>query len=107
MQPDVFVVGLREGKLPPYPFELVDLVLAIEVASPNNPEYDYQTKRELYLGNRIPEYWIVDPRTRTLARWRDASDSGELLVHRIEWQPSGLDAPLVIELPEFFDDALG
>ena len=107
VQPDVFVVTLRDGRRPSYPFELVDLLLAIEVASPSNPEYDYQTKRELYLGNGVPEYWIVDPQARTFVRWRGAADPGELLAQRIEWQPAGLDAPLVIDLPEFFEDALG
>jgi hypothetical protein len=29
-----------------------------------------------------------------------------LLVERVEWQLAGLDVPLVIEIPAFFDDAL-
>ena len=31
---------------------------------------DYQIKRRLYLASGIPEYWIVSPDTRTIARWR-------------------------------------
>lgn len=80
--------------------------MAVEVLSPSNPKYDYQTKRQLYLGAGIPEYWIIDPEAQTFARWRGTTDPGELLAKRIEWQPSGLDVPLVIELPEFFADAL-
>ena len=107
VQPDVFVIKLRDGRYPPDPFELADVLLAIEVVSPGNPQYDYQTKRVLYLGSGVPEYWIVDPMARTIARWRSAADRGELQVDRIEWQPAGVDAPFVIQIPAFFDDALG
>jgi len=107
VQPDVFVVKLTDGRRPPYPFDLTDLVLVVEVVSPNHSQYDYQTKRELYLPNGVVEYWIVDPEARTFARWRDATDRGELLTETIMWQPDGLDSPLVIDVPRFFDDALG
>ena len=49
VQPDVFVVRLVEGKRPTYPYELHDLLLAVEVVSPSNPILDYQVKRDLYL----------------------------------------------------------
>ena len=35
VQPDVFVVRRVEGKLPRYPFAMSDLLLAVEVPSPN------------------------------------------------------------------------
>jgi Uma2 family endonuclease len=107
VQPDVYAVKLVDGKRPTYPFDLADVLLAVEVLSASNPKYDYQTKRRLYLRGGIPEYWIVDPEAQTFARWRGASDSGELVTERIEWQPSGLEASLVIDLPTFFEDALG
>src|SRR5262245_2269013 len=69
VQPDVFVVRLIDNKRPAYPFDLADLLLAAEVESPSNPEYDYHTKRTLYLSSGVPEYWIVSPVTRTFARW--------------------------------------
>jgi hypothetical protein len=56
VQPDVFAVRLVDGGRPPYPYELRDLLLAIEVESPDNPAYDYQTKRRLYLSNGVPEF---------------------------------------------------
>lgn len=107
IQPDVFAVKLVEGKRPAYPFDLRDVLLPVEVLSPSNPKYDYQTKRQLYFRAGIPEYWIIDPGAQTFARWRGAADPGELLTERIQWQPGGLEVPLVIELPEFFEDALG
>ncbi|HEY7396032.1 MAG TPA: Uma2 family endonuclease, partial [Gemmatimonadaceae bacterium] len=37
VQPDIFVVRVTSGKRPVYPFDLTDLLLAIEVESPSNP----------------------------------------------------------------------
>lgn len=107
VQPDIFVVRLNDGRRPPYPFELSDLLLAVEVESPSNPDYDYQTKRELYLRNGVPEYWIVSPVARTLARWRGAVDPGEMITGGMIWQPTGMPEPFTLDLPEFFEDALG
>jgi Uma2 family endonuclease len=107
VQPDVFAVRLMASGRPPYPFEQSDLLLAVEVESPGNREYDYHTKRKLYLSNGIPEYWIVSPDTRTFARWRASGDAAELLTDRIEWQPAAMPTPLIIDIPEFFEDALG
>ncbi|HEY9229718.1 MAG TPA: Uma2 family endonuclease [Gemmatimonadaceae bacterium] len=107
LQPDVFVVRLIDGRRPSYPFELTDLLLIVEVESPSNAAYDYQTKRRLYLTSGVPEYWVVSPEAQTFARWRGSEDIGELLSTRIEWRPSGMDPSLVIDIPEFFADALG
>lgn len=107
VQPDVFVIRLKDQQRPPYPFDLADLLLAVEVESPSDPAYDYQTKRELYLSNGIPEYWVVNASARTVARWRSGHESAELATARLVWQPDGMTAPLTIDLPAFFDDALG
>ncbi|WP_411279234.1 Uma2 family endonuclease [Gemmatimonas sp.] len=79
VQPDVFVVGVTDGKRPAYPYDLRDLLLAIEVVSPSNPRLDYHIKRELYLRDGVGEYWVVNP---------DAAQ------------------PFVFMLPAFFDEAL-
>jgi Uma2 family endonuclease len=106
VQPDVFVVRLTDGKRPTYPFDLSDLLLAVEVQSPSNPAYDYQVKRELYLNNGVPEYWIVNADSRNVVRWRGTADPGEILSMRLEWQPSGMGTAFVLELAEFFETAL-
>jgi len=49
----------------------------------------------------------VSPEARTFSRWRGPSEDGELLTTRFEWQPIGMPEPLLIGIPEFFDDALG
>ena len=107
VQPDVFVVRLVEGALPAYPFAMSDILLAVEVPSPGNPSYDYQTKRMLYIANGIPEYWVLNGEARNLSRWRGTADPGEVLSGRVEWQPEGMATPFVLDLPRFFDEASG
>jgi Uma2 family endonuclease len=107
VQPDIFVVRLKEGAVPSFPFDMRDLLLAVEVESPSNAAHDYQTKRELYLRNGVPEYWIISPEKRTVARWQSADDPGELLTQRLEWQPDGMAEAFAMELSEFFEDAFG
>ena len=107
VQPDVFVVRLVHGEYPAYPFALSDLVLAVEVESPSNADYDYQVKRSLYLRNGVPEYWVVNPIARIVSRWRHADEPGEVFSTRMTWHPHGMAEPLVIDLPALFDDALG
>ena len=106
VQPDVFVVRLRDGKRPSYPYELSDLLLAAEVPSPGNSAYDYQEKRGLYLREGVGEYWIVNGESRNVSRWRGVADPGEVLSERLEWHPAGMPSPLVFHLPSFFEDAV-
>lgn len=107
VHPDVFAVRLTDGKRPPYPYDLRDVLLAIEVESPSTPLLDYQVKRELYLSHGVPEYWVANPDGRVVSRWRSLHDSGEVFSNRIDWQPAGIALPLVLDLPALFDDALG
>ncbi|MGH7584593.1 MAG: Uma2 family endonuclease [Gemmatimonadales bacterium] len=107
VQPDVFVVRLTAGRRPPYPFDLGDLLLAVEISSPGNPRLDYQVKRELYLAHGIPEYWIVNAEARVFSRWTSVEDPGQEFSHSITYHPAGLPEPLVIEIPALFDEALG
>jgi Uma2 family endonuclease len=107
VQPDIFIVRVTGGKRPQYPFDLSDLLLAVEVESPSNPRYDYQTKRALYLGAGVPEYWVVSADARTISRWHRAGDPGEILSQHIAWHPAGMESALGIDLPSFFTEALG
>ena len=40
--------------------------LTVEIVSPDKPKRDLVDKRRDYAEARIPEYWIVDPRTETV-----------------------------------------
>jgi Uma2 family endonuclease len=106
VQPDVFVVRLTDGKRPTYPYDLSDLLLAVEVQSPSNPRLDYQVKRALYLASGVVEYWVVNAEARNISRWRGAEDPGEVLSERIEWQPAGMSVPFELDLQRFFEEAL-
>jgi Uma2 family endonuclease len=105
VQPDVFVVRVTESGRPPYPYDLGDLLLAVEVASPSSRRLDYHVKRELYLREGVEEYWVIDPDARNVLRWRGRSEPGEILSERVEWQPAGAREPFVLTLEEFFDEA--
>ena len=106
VQPNVFVVRLIDGKRPNYPYELRDLLLAVEVGSPSNPLLDYQVKRDLYLREGVREYWIINPDARNLSRWQGRGDPGEVLSHSVQWQPEGMASTFALDLAEFFAEAV-
>ena len=106
LQPDVFVLRLTDGKRPPYPYDLGDLLLTVEVSSPSNPRLDYHVKRELYLHEGVADYWVINTEARNVSRWRGRDDPGELLSETVTWQPEGASEPFVLELESFFEDAL-
>lgn len=106
VQPDVFAVRLFDGRYPEYPYRMSDLLLVVEVESPGNPLYDHHVKRELYLSGGVPEYWIVSADARIVTRWRSPADPGEVFGRHIEWDPPGMPAPLGIDLPALFTEAV-
>jgi Uma2 family endonuclease len=107
VQPDVFVMRLTDGKRPTYPYDLSDLLLAVEVLSPSNRRLDLHIKRELYVREGVVEYWVIDPDARNVSRWRGRNDPGEVLSEVATWQPTGAPQPFVLTLASFFEEALG
>ena len=105
VQPDVFVVRRIDGTRPAYPYELHDLLLAVEVVSPSNPLLDYQIKRDLYLREGVGEYWVVNPDARNVSRWRGRDDPGDVLSKEVVWHPEGMPAAFKLTLDEFFAQA--
>lgn len=64
-EPDVlFIANAHVQQSTAQWFEQIDL--AMEVVSPDDPARDLEIKRREYALARIPEYWIVDPRTREI-----------------------------------------
>lgn len=53
--------------------------LAIEVLSPSTRHIDRGVKKEAYREAGVPEYWLVDPRTRTIEVYR-LSEGGDRYV---------------------------
>lgn len=105
VQPDIYVVRYHDGRLPPYPFHLRELALAVEVASPGKPFLDYQVKQRLYLSEGVAEYWVVNLEERNLTRWRGRHDA-EVLTQQIDWRLNDAAEPVVIDLVELFATVL-
>jgi Uma2 family endonuclease len=80
--------------------------LVVEIVSPFTRRRDYTTKREFYLERRIPEYWVVDGEERTILVVRPGM-KGVRQRARIDWQPAGAPEPFVLDVAEYFREALG
>lgn len=65
VQPDVVVVlKMNEHIVKDWIRGVPDLL--VEVISPDSPERDRFTKRNLYARNGVKEYWLVDDETRSV-----------------------------------------
>jgi Uma2 family endonuclease len=109
VQPDVFVVPLREdGRLPQVWTDIRTLLLAIEVLSPSTARYDRVTKRRFFARAGVPEYWIVDVDARVIERWTPSDERPEILGEDavLEWCPTGARTPFTIPLAAFFAEVL-
>lgn len=102
VQPDLFVVPLRDGREPiEWPEFGVPLLIA-EVLSPTTAFHDRTTKRRRYQRSKVGEYWIVDIDARVIERWRPDDERPEILSERLEWQPDPTIPPLDIDLGAYF-----
>lgn len=102
VQPDVFVLPAVDGKRARTFREAGQLELAVEVLSPSSARADRYVKRRMYQSERVPEYWIVDVASRLVERWHPDDEEPEVLLDRLTWQPLTEQAPLVLDLEEFF-----
>ena len=107
VEPDLFVVPLVDGAKPLEWAAVQRLLLAVEVLSPGSARYDRFTKRMLYQAREVPEYWIVDPNTRMVERWRPGDERAEFLADTLAWQPDPRHPPLTVDLPRYFREVLG
>ncbi|MDZ7629935.1 MAG: Uma2 family endonuclease [Gemmatimonadaceae bacterium] len=107
VQPDLFAfpapVRMRDFTYD----DIQHLDLAIEILSPSTARVDRSIKRRLYQAQGVSEYWVVDGDARTVERWWPTSTEGELVSGTLRWQPRPDHAPLTIDLPALFRDALG
>ncbi len=103
VEPDLFVIPNSPNPDPLQPgTEGSQLVLAVESLSPSTRRTDLTTKRDLYLGEAVPEYWIIDAKKRTIDRWTPTSTIAERLVSQLVWHPVAAFSPLVIDLEAYF-----
>ena len=108
VEPDLFVVPravVFEGNQRWVPMD--SLLLAVEILSPSTRRLDRKLKRTLYLGEGVPEYWIVDLDARTFGVWRPGASMADMQRESLIWHPSPDREPLVIDLVEYFREVLG
>ena len=101
VQPDVFVVDLREARTLDWT-HMKTLLLVIEVLSPSTARSDRFTKRRLYQEVGIPEYWIVDPNGLSVEVWTPGDELPRVERERVMWQPSGAGGPCEVNLEKLF-----
>ncbi|WP_284352791.1 Uma2 family endonuclease [Roseisolibacter agri] len=106
VQPDLYVVPDWPPRRLRAWSDITTLLLAVEVLSPSTARHDRLVKRRFYARMGVPEYWIVDTDTRLVER---SYPDGRVAVvgDRLEWLPPGTTEPFVLELEQFFADALG
>jgi len=102
VQPDLLVVlHTQRSRLTPERHQGPP-ALVIEIISYSSKRTDRLQKRELYLSEGVPEYWIVDPDLKRIEHWRPDHSAPEILTKEITWQPTPKTPPLAIELPHLF-----
>jgi Uma2 family endonuclease len=102
VQPDVLVIdwarGADQSKWPP----MSSLLLAVEVSSPSTAKRDRTVKRDLYLSEGV-EYWIADPKARTVERWLPGTTAPTVLSETLTWKPPGAKQALVVDIRQLFE----
>jgi Uma2 family endonuclease len=106
-QPDVFVVPSHIPGDPDKGVTWADiktLVLVVEILSPSSVHNDRIVKRDFYMNAGVPEYWIVDLDARIVERWVPTSNTPQISVALLSWQPAGAQSPLLVNLEHLFDE---
>ncbi len=102
VQPDLLVVPARFGDTKRQFGKRGELSLVVEVLSRTTSWRDHGIKRRVYQQQRVPEYWIVDARDRSVERWRMKDTDSEVLTDTLTWQPVASADPLSIDLVALF-----
>jgi Uma2 family endonuclease len=76
--------------------------LAIEVMSRSSRAYDREVKRGAYLMLGVEEYWLVDPRTKSIEIWKPGEPRPTTVADVFEWRPRSLQRTIVIDLAKVF-----
>lgn len=105
VQPDLFVYYRPDGGIAGDWKRIKALAVAIEILSPGSVRHDRVTKREFYQRMQVDEYWIVDPESRSVERWRPTDFAPEVCRSTIAWAGLRPEAPLEIDLVRLFAEA--
>ena len=77
-------------------------ILVVEVLSPFSRRRDLDSKRRFYLSDvGAPEYWIVDPDTRTVRIARSGRED-TIVARELTWHPDSATSPLRLDVAALF-----
>ncbi len=76
--------------------------LAVEVFSPSSRMYDRNYKRDAYLALGVREVWLVDLDAKEILVSRRGGPIDEPVRDVLQWHPTGMPAPGVIDLAALF-----
>ena len=99
--PDVAVYPFQPDQLPPRWKDAPAPLLVAEVLSDSTWRRDVGPKRNLYVREGVPVYWIVDGDRRRVTVVRPGADD-VVVTDALRWQPDGVAATLEIDLHEIF-----
>jgi len=100
MQPDLFVVPAAQASNDWRTYR--DLVLAIEIISPNSRRIDRVEKRRIYQEHRVGTYWIVDPDSSLVETWGPEDTRPEIVTDLLCWRVTPNAPELLLPLAELF-----
>lgn len=101
VQPDLFVCDREQARTLDWS-HVKTLLFVIEVLSPSTARHDRFTKRRLYQGVRIPNYWLVDPDQRLVEVWTPDATTPVIQRERVAWAPNSATVEFEVELAELF-----
>lgn len=104
VQPDILFIRSENAPTAEDPYFAGVPDLVVEIISPSSDRLDRYVKFGLYEGAGVPEYWIVDPRSRSVAVYGLEAGEYTLLVHAVreEMITSRLLAGLEIQNSSLF-----
>ena len=108
--PDILVYPARFAIGAAWP-DITDWLLAIEIVSRSSAIYDREHKRRAYLALGVREYWVVDPRARTVEVWHPGDAAAAIHRDTVSYRTPGgeFDVPVDLsalfrEIPSFEDE---
>ena len=105
VQPDLAVYPLVDGR-PLSDGEQRIPRLIVEVLSRSTSRIDRGRKRLLYQRLGV-EYWIADLDAEIVEQWLPAATAPVICQSVAVWAPADTSAPFHLDLPSFFDQAVG
>lgn len=104
VQPDIMVI-CDKSKFTKNNYTGVPTIV-IEIVSPSNTTHDTVTKLNLYDRFKVPEYWIVSPKNKSVTIYKyedDIQSYGEFTIYNKEFINSDIFKELSVSLKEIFE----